>query len=90
MDIKNNENKNNKSTIISWYLTFVCLSIPVFGWLYILILMFSKKQADKKNFARGYLLYKLTILIVSIALSYLIIKVSLPYVESLLAYMELL
>ena len=79
-----------KSSVISWYLTFVCLSIPFFGWIYLFIIMFSKKQEDKKNFARGYLLYKLTILIVTLLITYFIINISIPIINDLLAYMEML
>lgn len=74
----------------SWYRTFMHMNIPIFGWIYLLILTRSKKQPQKREFARAYLLYKTTILVSCILLLVLAIHVAIPYAEQLLDYMEML
>ena len=77
-------------TIGNWYLTFMCMSIPIFGWIYLMILAFSRKQPLKREFAIAYILYRLTIFSVCVILLMLMINTMIPYLNSLLDYMEML
>ncbi len=96
--------ENKKSRVVpmkDWYMTFMYMSIPVIGWIYLLILALKKnKTKDSKEimeskkirseFAKAFLLYKLTILITCILMIAFLINLTIPYIEKLLAYMEML
>ena len=89
----NGEKKEAKKLPITpgnWYTTFMYMHIPVFGFIYLFILSRSKTQPLKREFARAYLLYKITILTTCIVLIIVGIFMVFPYVEKLLNYMELL
>jgi len=88
-EITNREEKKPLS-IGNWYLTFMYLSIPLFGWIYLIILSKSKKQPLKQEFAKAFLLYKLTILGTCTVLTIIFAIIIFPYVDQLLTYMEML
>lgn len=74
----------------NWYFTFMAMGIPIIGWIYLAALSVSKKHPLKREFARAYLLYKLSLLITCIILIGIMIWVIMPYAEKLLDYMEML
>ena len=41
-----------------WFLTFMCMNIPIAGWVYLLCLAFGKKENQLRDFAKAYLVYK--------------------------------
>ena len=45
-----------------WFLTFMCMNIPIVGWIYLLCLAFGKKENQLRDFAKAYLVYKLVFL----------------------------
>lgn len=74
----------------SWFFTFMCMNIPVFGWFYLFYLAFNKKKTLRRNFARAYLYYKLLFLIISAVILGILIYIGMGLLDQLLAYMEML
>lgn len=74
----------------AWFLTFMCMNIPIAGWIYLLHLAFGKKENQLRDFAKAYLLYKLVFLIVALALLGGLVYIGMGLADKLLAYMEML
>ena len=81
---------NKPLSIGSWYITFMCMSVPIIGWIYLLFIAFTDKDPGRKQFARAWILYKLTILVACITLIAVSVHMLIPYMEQLLNYMEAL
>ncbi|MCI8661925.1 MAG: hypothetical protein HFG69_01445 [Hungatella sp.] len=73
-----------------WFVTFMCMNIPVIGWIYLLILAFCPSKGPRRDFAKAYLLYKLVFLILSLAILAAALHYGLIMFDKLLAYMEML
>ena len=80
----------NDTPVHRWFFTFMCMNIPIIGWIYLLFLAFSKKYPERKSFARAYLFYKLIFLSVSVLILGVLIYIGLDLLDQLLAYMEML
>ena len=74
----------------AWFFTFMCMNIPVVGWIYLLRLAFGKKDNQLRDFAKAYLLYKLVFLVISLVILGLLIYIGLDAADKILAYMEML
>ena len=73
----------------SWFQTFCYMRIPVIGFIYILVMAFSKKTPEyKKEFAKGYILYKVLVWILAIVLLYCLYKVGLDFVDGMLSLIK--
>ena len=73
----------------NWFQTFCYMRIPVIGFIYILVMAFSKKTPEyKKEFAKGYILYKILVWILAIVLLYCLYKVGLDFVEGMLSLIK--
>lgn len=79
-----------QESVSSWFLTFMCMNIPIAGWIYLFRLAFNKKNTQRQNFARAYLFYKLIFLAISAVILGILIYVGLDLLDQVLAYMELL
>ena len=74
-------------SVSQWFLSVCWLKIPVFGFLYALFLAFSPKtHLSKRNFARGYLIYRILVLVLSVTVLYVIYKLGLDLIEQLLSF----
>lgn len=73
-----------------WFFTFMCMNIPIIGWIYLLTKAFGKKDNPLKDFSRAYLLYKLVFLIVALVILGIVAYIGLGILDELLAYMEML
>lgn len=73
-----------------WFFTFMCMNIPIGGWIYLFYLAFNKKVTDRREFARAYLFYKLMFLIVSLVILGILVFIGLGVLDRVLAYMEML
>lgn len=74
----------------AWFFTFMCMNIPVTGWIYLLRLAFGKKDNQLRDFAKAYLLYKLVFLVISLVILGILIYIGLDAADKILAYMEML
>ena len=73
----------------NWFQTFCYMRIPVIGFIYILVMAFSKKTPEyKKEFAKGYILYKILVWILAIVLLYCLYKVGLDFVDGMLSLIK--
>lgn len=81
---------SEQESVSSWFLTFMCMNIPIAGWFYLFRLAFNKKNTQRQNFARAYLFYKLIFLAISAVILGILIYVGLDLLDQVLAYMEML
>lgn len=77
-------------TLKDWYTAFLCMNVPFFGWIYLIVLSRSKKCPEIQPFAKAYLLFKLTFLLISLVALIVIILVGLEAMDQLLSYMDML
>lgn len=82
--------KEEAAQVHRWFFTFMCMNIPIIGWIYLLYLAFSRKRTDRRSFARAYLFYKLIFLIIGVLILGVLIYIGLDLLDQLLAYMEML
>ncbi len=82
--------REEPSQVHHWFFTFMCMNIPIIGWIYLFYLAFNKKYCDRRNFARAYLFYKLVFLILSVLILGILVYIGLDLLDQLLAYMEML
>jgi len=73
-----------------WFVTFMCMNIPIIGWIYLMTLAFSRSKDPRKDFAKAYLLYKLVFLLLSLVILAVAIHYGLELLDKVLAYMEML
>lgn len=79
-----------KAATHTWFFTFMCMNIPIIGWIYLFYLAFNKKKTDRREFAKAYIFYKLVFLIVSAVILGILIYIGMGLLDQLLAYMEML
>lgn len=93
-DDSDNSHESSKPQVFvpvhSWFVTFMCMNIPVIGWIYLLILALSPSMGPRRDFAKAYLLYKLVFLLLSLAIIAVALHYGLLFLDKLLAYMEML
>lgn len=82
--------EHNQISVNTWFFTFMCANIPIIGWFYLLHLASSKRQDLRREYARAFLRYKLTFLVVSLLLLGIAIYIGAGALDRLLAYMEML
>lgn len=78
------------ASVSDWFFTFMCMSIPIVGWIYLFRLAFQKEKTDRQNFARAFLFYKLVFLAISAVILGILIWIGLDVLDNVLAYMEML
>lgn len=81
---------NTSIPVHQWFVTFMCMNIPVIGWIYLIILAFSQSKGPRRDFAKAYLLYKLVFLLLSLAVLAVALHYGLELLDKILAYMEML
>lgn len=84
------DDSNDSVPVHCWFVTFMCMNIPVIGWIYLLILAFGPSKGPRRDFAKAYLLYKLVFLLLSLAIIAVALHYGLLFLDKLLAYMEML
>lgn len=79
-----------RSSIQSWFNTFMIMNIPIIGWIYLLVLALRKNADQRKDFARAYLVYKLVFFLVALGIFILLLYGGMEVVDRLLRYMNML
>lgn len=79
-----------RSSIQSWFNTFMIMNIPVVGWIYLLVLALRRNGDQKKDFARAYLVYKLVFLLVALGIIIIALYTGMEAADRLLRYMNML
>ena len=77
-------------SVRSWFFTFMCMNIPIYGWFYLKKLARQPEHNKMQDFARAYLYYKMVFLAVSLVIVILLLIVGIIGINKLFAYMELL
>lgn len=78
-----------RSPVRSWFNTFMIMNIPLFGWIYLLIMAFNKKD-QRRDFAKAYLIYKLVFLLLALAIIAACMYVGMEAADRLLRYINML
>lgn len=73
-----------------WFYTFMCMNIPIYGWVYLIRLAHGKEENELRDFAQAYLYYKLVFLIVALIILGILAGIGFYAFDKLLAYMEML
>ena len=81
---------SEQESVSSWFLTFMCMNIPIYGWFYLKKLARQPEHNKMQDFARAYLYYKMVFLAVSLVIVILLLIVGIIGINKLFAYMELL
>ena len=81
--------KDTHLKVTDWMFRLLICNIPVIGFCY-LIAELTSSVPERKRFAAGFLLYKLIMLATAAVLLFVIVRLSIPYWEQLLDYMETL
>ena len=76
--------------INEWFHTFMCMSIPIYGWFYLKKLAHQHSHNKMQDFARAYLYYKMVFLAISLVIVILLLIIGIFSINKLFAYMELL
>jgi drug/metabolite transporter superfamily protein YnfA len=79
-----------QSDVSDWFFTFMCMNIPIIGWIYLMYLAFNRRHTDRRNFARAYLFYKIVFLVVALIILLIVGSAALNLLDQLLAYMQML
>lgn len=89
---KPEKSTKKKETIEStkWFTTLTYIGIPIIGFIYLIILSKSKKDPIKRDFAKAYIKFKLLHFTTMLIILIIAIYIAIPYIDKLLAYMDLL
>lgn len=79
-----------KSSVQSWFFTFMCMNIPIVGWIYLFRLARTAKTTERREFARAYLYYKLVFLAISLVILIILAVIGMKALNMLLSYMQML
>ena len=82
-----------ESTVRDWFFTFMCMNIPIIGWIYLARLASGKHEKygnDRRSFAQAYLFYKMVFLVAAIVILAIGFVIGFEVLEWLLDYMEML
>lgn len=82
-----------ENTVRDWFFTFMCMNIPIIGWIYLARLAsgkYEKYGSERRNFAQAYLFYKMVFLVMAIAILTVGIVIGIEVLEWVLEYMEML
>ena len=77
-------------SVRSWFYTFMCMNIPIYGWFYLKKLARQPEHNKMQDFARAYLYYKMVFLAISLVIVILLLIIGIFSINKLFAYMELL
>ena len=77
------------AAIGKWFQVLCFMNIPVLGFLYMLIRMLRKKTpAEHRYFAAAYLLYRVLVLLLAVTVLYILYRVGLDFVDTILQYAD--
>lgn len=82
-----------ENTVRDWFFTFMCMNIPIIGWIYLARLASGKHEKygnDRRSFAQAYLFYKMVFLVAAIVILAIGFVIGFEVLEWLLDYMEML
>lgn len=87
---KSSDAASSSVPVRHWFVTLMCMNIPIIGWIYLAVLACSRSKGPRRDFAKAYLLYKLVFLLLSLAILAVALHYGLELLDKVLAYMEML
>ncbi len=76
-------------SVSRWFLSLCWMQIPVIGFVYVLVMAFSKKTPPaKKSFAMAYILYRVLVLLLTITIIYVLFRIGVDFADELLRYVQ--
>jgi hypothetical protein len=70
-----------------WFQMLCLMHIPIFGFLYMLVLALRRKTPpQKKSFAAAYILYRILVLLLAGTIVFVLYRVGLSFVDEILKY----
>lgn len=73
-----------------WFQTICFIHVPVVGVFYMLVLAIRKSTPPvKKDFAKAYLLYRILVLLLAFALLFVLYRIGLDLIDSLLRFAKI-
>lgn len=76
-------------SISDWLFTICWIRIPFFGFLYACVVALRRgNNRTKKNYAAAYIIYRLLVLVLTVAVLYVFYKVGLDFVDQMLSYVK--
>lgn len=87
-DVELLDERYRPMTLSNWFVTFMCMNIPIIGLFYLIGLCFSKQQALKRDFARAYLLYQFIFLTIAVVLVGVFCYYGLELADNALKFMQ--
>lgn len=73
-----------------WYVLFVKSGIPIIGIIYLLYIALKNRNPNIKSYARAMVKYRMTTYAIAAIILIVGLYITIPYVQKLLDYMELL
>lgn len=91
-DSDEDDDEYEENDIHSWFTTFMCMNIPIYGWIYLRRLARGQIPAplEQQDFAEAYLYYKRFFLKISAVILIVLIIIGGIALNKLLAYMQML
>lgn len=76
-------------SFLNWFITFLIMDIPVFGFITLLVWALGKNTDPvKKTFARARILYRVIFTVITLAILYVLFRLAVPRLEHLLDYLQ--
>jgi hypothetical protein len=76
-------------SVSQWFLSVCWMKIPVFGFIYVLVLaLHPGTHPAKKNFARGYLIYRILVWLLALTILYVLYHIGLNLVDQVLSFVQ--
>ncbi len=86
---RENRERDEETSVSQWFLSICWMNIPLIGFIYAVFLaVYPKAPRDRKRFARGYLIYRGMVDLLSLTVLYIIYQVGLDFVDQLLAFIQ--
>lgn len=86
---KKNREQDEETPVSQWFLSICWMKIPLIGFIYAVFLaVYPKAPRDRKRFARGYLIYRAMVDLLSLTVLYIIYQIGLDFVDQLLAFIQ--
>ncbi len=84
------EKLNQYGSIGRWFQTICFIHVPVVGFIYMLVLAIRKSTPPvKKDFAKAYLLYRILVLLLAVALLFVLYRIGLDLIDGLLSFAKM-
>ena len=87
VSLSREEKLKRYGSIGKWFQTICFINVPVVGFFYLLVLAVRRKTpADRKDFARAYLLYRVLVFVLAVTVLFVLYKIGVGFLDGILQY----